>query len=158
VTEVAGLIPPGRSCSNQYRPGVDSAALAATVQVLAAVLPGSTGLLPDQINHCTADPWLPLDLEAGDDVAVGKVLMAALGHNLGHRLLVVSEASWRDDVGPFTVTKGELPTLIMGHADRYQEPFFAGDVIIISPDNGEVVVVHHSGLMTAIHGAPARRI
>jgi hypothetical protein len=143
----------------RYVPSVSSTAVAAGWgpfgSVIALVLPGSTGYLPDQIVGLRPECWEPFDLAAGDDEALGADLIGRFGHLLGSRLTVITDASWRPAVGPLTTTAEHLLSVIEGHVDRFGEAFFGGDVVIVSSDTGIVLVVHHNGLIQAVRGRVA---
>jgi hypothetical protein len=50
-----------------------------------------------------------------------------------------------------------LSGLVRDHLERTGEPFFAADVVILSPEEGVVVAVHHAGLIVVARGRPSPR-
>jgi hypothetical protein len=126
------------------------------LEVLSAVLPGSTGFLLDQIEGIPAEAWRRFRVDE-DDVTLGERLVAEVGTALGNDLIVVTDASWRPDVGPFITPSWHLAGLIRDHQERTGEPFFNGDLVILSPDDGALVALHRAGLMAVTHGRPSPR-
>jgi hypothetical protein len=111
--------------------------------------------MPDQIAGLRPDRWQPFDLEAGDGEVLGAELIERYGHLLQGKFAIITDMSWRTTVGPLTTAASQLIDFIRGHADRSGEAFFAGDVVIVSWKTGVVIVVHHNGLVQAVHGQPA---
>jgi len=126
------------------------------MESLAQVMPGSSGFLLDQIHGIDPSAWVRFRL-GDDDVALGEQLVDTVGTQLGNDLVVVTDASWRPDVGPFVLPAWRLSGLVRDHAERAGEPFFSSDVVILSPDGGVVVAVHRAGLIAVAHGTPASR-
>jgi hypothetical protein len=126
------------------------------MESLAQVMPGSSGFLLDQIHGIGPSAWVRFRLD-DDDVALGEQLLGVVGTQLGNDLFVVTDASWRPDVGPFVLPTWRLSGLVRDHAERAGEPFFSSDVVILSPDEGLVVAVHRAGLIAVAHGTPAPR-
>jgi hypothetical protein len=56
-----------------------SDAMRDAVQTLAAILPGSTGLLPDQIQGLTPADWDAFDIQEEDDVTIGARFLGVAG-------------------------------------------------------------------------------
>jgi hypothetical protein len=123
---------------------------------LRSVLPGSTGFLLDQIEGIPPSAWSRFPL-AADDVTVGERLMEKVGTKLGNDLFVVTDASWRPDVGPFALPAWHLTGLMRQHVQLTGEPFFSADVVILSPNDGVLVALHRVGLMALAHGVPSPR-
>jgi hypothetical protein len=119
-------------------------------------MPGSNGFLLDQIEGIPAGAWHRFRL-GGDDVALGERLVADIGTALGSDLFVVTDASWRPDLGPFVLPSWHLSGLIRDHQSLTGEPFFNGDLVILSPDDGGLVALHRAGLMAVVQGAPSPR-
>lgn len=126
------------------------------MESLQRVMPGSSGFLLDQIHGIEPSSWARFRLD-DDDVVIGERLVDAVGTQLGNDLFVVTDASWRPDVGPFVLPAWRLSGLVRDHLDRAGEPFFASDVVILSPDGGVVVAVHRAGLVAVAHGVPSPR-
>jgi hypothetical protein len=119
-------------------------------------MPGSSGFLLDQLEGIPADAWRRFRVD-DEDVALGERLVAQAGTALGNDLFVVTDASWRPDVGPFVLPSWHLSGLIRDHVELTGEPFFNGDLVILSPDDGSVVALHRAGLMAMAQGNPAPR-
>jgi hypothetical protein len=128
----------------------------AALEALQDVLPGSSGFLLDQIDGIPAQAWKRFRLD-GDDAELGNQLVAEVGTALGDDLFVVTDASWRPDVGPFVSPSWHLAALIRDHLERTGEPFFNGDVVILSPEEGSVIALHRAGLMAVVHGQSSPR-
>jgi hypothetical protein len=126
------------------------------LDLLRRVMPGSTGYVLDQIEGIPSDAWRRFRMD-GDDITLGKRLVAQVGTALGNDLFVVTDASWRPDVGPFVLPSWHLSGLIREHATLTGEPFFNGDLVILSPDDGALVALHRAGLMAVAHGTAAPR-
>lgn len=123
---------------------------------LGRVMPGSAGFQLDQIEGIAAGAWrrFPLDDE---DVPSGERLVAEVGTTLGTDLVVVTDASWRPDVGPFVLPSWHLSGLVRDHLAITGEPFFGGDLVILSPDEGTLVALLRAGLMAVAQGTPSPR-
>ena len=119
-------------------------------------MPGSAGFLLDQLEGIPANAWRRFRVD-DDDVALGERLVAEVGTALGTDLFVVTDASWRPDVGPFVLSSWHLTGLVREHQDLAGEPFFNGDVVILCPDDGVLVAVHNAGLMAVARGRPSPR-
>jgi hypothetical protein len=119
-------------------------------------MPGSTGFLLDQIEGIPADAWRRFRVD-DDDVPLGVRLVAQVGTALGNDLFVVTDASWRPDVGPFVLPSWHLSGLIRDHTKLTGESFFNGDLVILSPDDGALVALHRAGLMAVAHGTASPR-
>jgi len=119
-------------------------------------MPGSTGFLLDQIDGIPADAWRRFRVD-DDDVPLGERLVGQVGTALGNDLFVVTDASWRPDVGPFVLPSWHLSGLIRDHERLTGEPFFNGDLVILSPDDGALVALHRAGLMAVAHGTASPR-
>jgi len=120
-------------------------------------MPGSTGFVLDQIDGMPSNAWRRFRVDEYDDVATGERLIAEVGTRIGSDLFVVTDASWRPDVGPFVLPAWHLAALIRDHQSLVGEPFFNGDLVVLSPDEGTVVALHHAGLMASAHGQPSPR-
>lgn len=123
--------------------------------LLALVLPGSTGFDPDEIAGLSVDGWEPFDIEERDPDAVEADLAARCLAVLAGDLIVVTDTSYRDDVGPHTVPAGELGGFLAGFAERFGEVPVGGDVVVLGPAAGAAVVVHHNGLIATVRGRSA---
>ena len=127
------------------------------LDALGRVLPGSTGFLLDQIEGIPARGWRRFRIDDDDDVTLGERLVAEVGTALGNDLFVVTDASWRPDLGPFVLPAWHLTGLIREHVEQTGEPFFNGDLVILSPEEGSLVALHRAGLMAVARGTPAPR-
>jgi len=109
-------------------------------------------LLPDKIQGLTPAVWDAFNIQDEDDAIVRERFLDVAGPDLVDDFFVITDASWKKSVGPFSIKACELTTLKAEHAERVAEPFFAGDVIIMSPAKGTVAVVHHDGLIALLRG------
>jgi hypothetical protein len=119
-------------------------------------MPGSSGFLLDQIHGLDVAAWSRFRLDDGD-VALGEQLVGVVGTQFGNELFVVTDASWRQDVGPFALPTWHLNGLIREHAELAGESFFASDVVLLSPDEGVLAAVHRAGLIAVVRGVPSPR-
>jgi hypothetical protein len=152
------MIDPGVSPAPtaRYGRGVTTWVWREALESLRSVMPGSSGFLLDQIEGIPTDAWTRFRLD-DDDVTLGERLVAEVGTQLGNDLFVVTDACWRPDVGPFVLPAWHLSGLVREHAELAGEPFFAADVVILSPDEGVVVALHQAGLMAVAHGVRSPR-
>jgi hypothetical protein len=120
-------------------------------------MPGSSGFLLDQLAGIPHSAWSRFTLD-DDDVVIGERLVGMVGTQLGNDLIVVTDASWRPDVGPFVLPAWHLSGLLRDHLKLTGEPFFASDVVILSPDEGIVVALHRAGLLAVARGVPTPRL
>jgi len=126
------------------------------LELLGRVMPGSAGFLLDQIEGIPANAWRRFRVD-DDDVPLGERLVAEVGTALGSDLFVVTDASWRPDLGPFVLPSWHLSGLIRDHVGLTGEPFFNGDLVILSPDDGGLVALHRAGLMAVAQGRGSPR-
>lgn len=126
------------------------------LDLLGRVMPGSAGFLLDQIEGIPARSWRRFRVD-DEDVVLGERLVAEVGTALGSDLFVVTDASWRPDVGPFALPSWHLAGLVRDHQGLTGEPFFTGDLVILSPDDGALVALHRAGLMAVAGGVPSPR-
>jgi hypothetical protein len=126
------------------------------LDLLNRVMPGSTGFLLDQLVGIPANAWRRFRID-DDDGPLGERLVGDVGTALGSDLFVITDASWRPDLGPFVLSSWRLTGLIREHAELTGESFFHGDVVILSPDDGALVALHGAGLVALAHGTPAPR-
>lgn len=116
-------------------------------------MPGASGFLLDQLDGVPAAAWGRFRLD-DDDATLGEQLVEQVGTRLGNDLFVVTDASWRPDVGPFVLQAWRLSGLVREHLDLTGESFFHNDVVILSPDGGAVVAIHHAGMLAVARGEP----
>ena len=126
------------------------------LELLGRVMPGSAGFVLDQIDGIPGGAWRRFRVD-DDDVPLGERLIADIGTALGSDLFVVTDASWRPDLGPFVLPSWHLSGLIRDHVQLTGEPFFNGDLVILSPDDGGLVALHRAGLMAVARGVPSPR-
>jgi hypothetical protein len=117
-------------------------------------MPGASGFLLDQLDGIPADAWERFRLD-DDDAVSGAALVERVGTRLGNDLFVVTDASWRPDVGPFVLQAWRLSALVREHGELVGEPFFNNDVVILSPDGGAVIAIHHAGMLAVARGEPS---
>ncbi|MDQ1287643.1 MAG: hypothetical protein QG622_1208 [Actinomycetota bacterium] len=117
-------------------------------------MPEATGFLLDQLDGIPSSAWGRFRLD-DDDATIGARLVEQIGTRLGNDLYVVTDASWRPDVGPFVLQAWHLSALVREHPQRAGESFFNNDVVILSPDGGLVAAIHHAGMLAVAHGEPS---
>ncbi|MFF5264245.1 hypothetical protein ACFY4C_35415 [Actinomadura viridis] len=103
---------------------------AQAIAVLAQVLPGATGFIPDRSPGLAANRWKRFKI---DDRDPDDVTAAFLGYCLARvtgPLIVVTDGSFSTGAGPFLVEGEHLAEF----ATTYSEPFVAGDTIVVSQD------------------------
>ncbi|MDV3349819.1 hypothetical protein QGP82_14025 [Leptothoe sp. LEGE 181152] len=66
-------------------------------------------------------------------------------------IYVVTEASYKKELGPFKVHAADLECFITEHLNAYSECFFNGDVLITSTKDSCMWIFHHGGVMTFIN-------
>ena len=82
------------------------------VQILAAILPGSTGLLPDKIQALAPAAWDAFNIQDEDDAMVRVRCLDVAGPDLVDDFFVIADASWKKSAGPFSIKACELTTLM----------------------------------------------
>lgn len=122
-------------------------------RVLAAVLPGSTCYLRDCLAGISADCWQPFDVENRNVDAVEEDLLSRCGELTGP-LIVVPDTSFAPDQGPYFVDASQLAHLVRTFHTEVREYFTSGDVIIVAPTSGTVIVVADDGLIATVRGRP----
>jgi hypothetical protein len=123
-------------------------------RVLAEVLPGSRGFGPDGIAGLSPDCWEPFQVDDRDPSEVDDALLRYCDGVLSGDLVVVTDASYAARVGPFFISTDHLPALVANHSRLFDFTFVSTDLVIMAPSLGRVVVVHHNGLITTLHGRP----
>jgi hypothetical protein len=121
-------------------------------RLLQAVRPGSTTFLPDGIAGLSSRSWSPFPFEDWSPPHVRDALLGRCRPLMPGNLVVVTDASFGAATGPFFVHSDDLPGLIDEHPDRCGSPFLDIDLVIVSPLQGAVLVVHHNGLIATVPG------
>ncbi len=124
------------------------------LRLLKSVRPGSTGYDPDDVAGIVPADWAVFQTE-GPDVTVGEELLGRVASQLSGVVVVVTFASYLRLAGPFFVASSQLFSLISEHAEAFDDPFFSGDVTMVAPKTGTVVLVHHDGLLAVLSGEPS---
>ena len=123
-------------------------------RALGSILPGSTAYSADRIVGIPARAWERFDIEGRD---AGVVEEDFLGRcvGLGGLLIVVNDASFDADQGPFFVEAGHLAQFVR-QFDRVTGGDFFGypGAIVVSLATGVVVVVQEDGYIATVHGTP----
>jgi hypothetical protein len=65
---------------------------------------------------------------------------------------VVTDDSHRQSVGPFFVAAERLASFAWTYRATLDAVLVGGDVVIVSPATGTVIVVHHNGLIATLGG------
>lgn len=120
--------------------------------VLSQVIPGATGFDPDQIPGLSPEAWNEFDLEDREPAQVTRALLEYCQPVVAGVLIVVTFDSFRNNVGPFFVSVDHFPEFALSYPDVFDDVLVGGDVVIVSPSTGHVVVVHHNGLIATLSG------
>lgn len=67
------------------------------------------------------------------------------------KLIIVTDASYKKDLGPFIVEANRINEFIENHYKNYNEYFLDTDVIIINLEKKLVWIFHHEGIYSIIH-------
>ncbi len=65
-------------------------------------------------------------------------------------LLIVTEVSYRTDLGAFKVAGSDVKQFVAKHRSRFGECFFNGDVLIVSKEQNTVWLFQHEGVFTVL--------
>ena len=65
-------------------------------------------------------------------------------------LIIVTEVSYRSNLGAFKMTSSHANKFISGHHSRFGECFFNGDVLIISKTQNTIWLFLHEGVFTVL--------
>jgi hypothetical protein len=123
-------------------------------RLLSSVRPGSTGFELDKVAGVIPGDWEAFPTKGRPDAAIGHDLLVRIGERLSGVVIVVTPASYLQHAGPFFVDAANIRMLIAEHAELFRGPFFGGDVIIVAPGSGTVVLVHRNGLLAVLDSAP----
>lgn len=66
------------------------------------------------------------------------------------KLYIITEASYKNHLGPFELDASDIREFIIKHIQKYGESFFNGDVIIFSFNYNIAWCFHHEGLYSLI--------
>ena len=116
-------------------------------RALRAVLPAAEGFAPDELPPLSPDGWSPLAISGRSDVEVARDLWTLVAKPASGPLVVVTFASFAQQLGPFFVQAESLDELIDAHPESTGDSFFSGDVLIVSEGEKSVIVVHHEELV-----------
>ena len=106
----------------------------------------------DQITELSADDWTEFQVDDRDPKVVTQDLLAYCAPVVSGMLVIVTFLSFRVDVGPFFVGAERLGEFSLTYPEVYDDAFVAGDLFVLSPATGALVVVHHNGLVATIRG------
>src|SRR6266487_6999063 len=121
-------------------------------QLLSDVIPGSSGFDPESIPGLTSDSWEGFLIDGRDPSLVTRALLDYCAPIVSGALVIVTFQSFRPHVGPFFVHAGQLQEFVSEYVGIYDDVPVAGDVIVVAPEAGVVVVVHHNGLIATLRG------
>ena len=85
-----------------------------------------------------------------DAVEVTRAILAYCRPLVRGTLTIVTDDSWRTDVGPLEGSATDLPSFAASYPEVYDSAFISGDTIVLSPATGRVIVVHHDELITTL--------
>jgi hypothetical protein len=120
--------------------------------VLASISTELSAFDVDQINGLSADDWTEFQIDDRDPKIVTRDLLAYCAPVVSGMLVVVTLLSFRGDVGPFFVRAERLNEFSSIYPEVYDDAFVAGDLFVLSPATGVLVVVHHNGLVAIVRG------
>lgn len=126
--------------------------------VLSRVIPGATGFDPEQIPGLGPGVWTDFDVDDRDPSQVANDLVDYCRPIVAGVILVVTFDSYRKDVGPFFISAEKFPEFASSYPEVFDDVLVGGDVVVVSPMTGSVVVVHHSGLITTLSGVAYDRL
>jgi hypothetical protein len=120
--------------------------------ILSRVIPGATRFDPEWIPGLSPGVWEDFDIDGSDPSQVANALVGYCESVLAGLVIIVTFDSFRNNVGPFFVLKERLSEFASSYPEIYDDVLVGGDVVMLSPSTGRVVVVHHSGLITTLSG------
>jgi hypothetical protein len=106
----------------------------------------------DQINSLSAQDWTEFQIDDRDPRLVTRDLLGYCAPVVSGMLVIVTLLSFRKDVGPFFVAAERLGEFSSSYPEVYDDAFVAGDLFVVSPATGVLVVVHHNGLVATLRG------
>lgn len=119
------------------------------------ILPGSTGVELDSLAGLGPESWEEFHFEEFAPEEASRLMLERFTPFLSGLLVLISDASYRDGVGPFLVHTNSLSAFLDRYPSLYDEPFVSTDVVILCPRTGYVGAVHHNGLIALVKGAAA---
>jgi hypothetical protein len=97
--------------------------------------------------------WRPFDIERRPADVIERELLAACS-GLAGLLIVVNDTSYELRFGPFFVNASQLADFVRDFGDRAADYITNGDLFIVAPANGIVVVVREDGYIARLQGRP----
>ncbi len=134
---------------------VTQATWGAATDELSKLVPGCNSFLPESIsamaNECghAVDFVRLLDWESLDDISILRRVVLPPVH-ASESLLIVTEVSYRDGVGPFLLRGNDLEHFVATHLGVFGECFFNGDAVIVRMTTGQIVLFHHEGYFACV--------
>lgn len=122
-------------------------------RLLSTVIPGAAGFDPELIPGLTPDSWEPFVIDDRDPSLVTSQLLEYCAPIVSGPLVIATFRSFRPDVGPFFLHADRLGEFVSEYVEIYDDVPVAGDVIVVAPAIGVVVVVHHNGLIATLRGS-----
>jgi hypothetical protein len=132
--------------------GAEAAAIA--YDVLSGIVPGAVGFEPDEIPGLQPDAWQPFPVDDLDPTEVNAAFLRYCESRVRGLLVLVTFTSYRPGIGPFFVLQRQLPNFVETYAKLFDDVVVSGDLVVLSPANGCVTVVHHNGLINTLQGSP----
>ena len=98
--------------------------------------------------------WFPL--EEWEQLEDGRILeeMTAT-HTLEGHLTAVTDLSYLNHLGPFSITADDFAAFLEEYRDQFQERFFNGDVILFEAEKRWLWLFHHEGRYATLPVSPA---
>jgi hypothetical protein len=106
------------------------------------VCPTATGFLPYDIPCLESAGAFGISLSGREDADIAADLWSKVPRPAGGVLVVVTDACFSKATGPFFVHEHALDTFMREHADRVDDSFFGGDVVVLSESENRLIVVH----------------
>jgi hypothetical protein len=121
-------------------------------EVLAEIIPGAASFELDELPGLSPEAWTPFPTDDRDPTEVNRDFIAYCEERVGGLLIVVSFASHL--LGPLFVHHSRLTGFVESYPDLVDDVLVSGDLVLLSPSHGTVIVIHHNGLIATLLGRP----
>jgi hypothetical protein len=127
----------------------------AALAVLKSLIPSCDSFVPDSIADAARDVGCTVTFEPISDweSRTDQDIFDELVHSpIGEceKLVIVTEASYSKERGPFTMIGSELGDFVLQHLSTCGECAVNGDVIILRPERHTIILFHHEGYCATI--------
>lgn len=125
------------------------------LQILRELLPNCKEFVPDSIATSASDLGMVVDFvpfHEWESLSDTEIFQRLLPEPLdpSEELLVVNDASFSKNSGPYKLLGSELEEFVTSHLNVYGECAVTGDVIVLLPAARLVVLLHHEGFYCRI--------